>query len=278
MYYPIRFNPFVEYWGSDTIVRLGKTNSNVSGQISGQLKVPMVKLLSFDVRSYKLGNFLDYAPYTTISLHVPYFEPIELQPEIAYKMSKIEVYMTMDLFNGKSTLYVEGTEIGSSNHVLLATKSTQIGIEVAVGKTNKEEQIRNNAIQSIGFIGSVGGLAVGVASGNPLVTAGSIGMMTKNATQFLSNNIDRMKSYKGSSGDRTALEVNKRTYLMIERPKNIKRPTPELKGRVLNETRTLNTISGYTEISDIHFNPFDRNITDKEINEIVELLRTGVIL
>lgn len=279
MYYPVNLDNFVDYtYTADGGILVGKKVSSAMGRFQIKPTVPMVKILSFDLRSYKLNNFLDYSPYTKISLHIPLFAPIDLQPEIVYKMAVLEVYMTLDLTNGKSMIYVQGRQSGSSENVLVASESAQIGIDIAMGKTNKEEQDRNNALQSISFIGNIGGLLIGGASGNPLITAGSVNMLSKNTTQLLANSIDRLTSYKGSSGDRNALMVDRRMYLIIERPKNIKQPSNELKGRVLNETRTLNTINGYTEVSEIHFNPFDAIITDKEINEIVELLRTGVIL
>ena len=280
-YYPVNIPVYFSSVFDGVTIKLGKTATSSSGCIlNGGL--PYCELTKFYVSTItKFGNFLDYSPHTKITLHVPYFEPIELAPEIVFKMYLVVVYMSIDLNSGKSTLYVEGIlDPNNTSRIILATQSIQLGVDIAIGKSNKEEQTRNNALQAISVIGSLTGLAIGAKSGNPLITAGSIGSLTKQTKEFASNNIDRLTSYKGASGDRTALLCDKRVYLLIERPKDVIFPDASLKGKMCCKNLALSNLknTGYAEIGKINFNPSGSNITDDEINEIIDTLRSGVIL
>ena len=51
-----------------------------------------------------------------------------------------------------------------------------------------------------------------------------------------------------------------------------------INGYPSNTYESLSNLTGYTEIGDIQFNPMNYNITQDEINEIVAILRNGVIM
>lgn len=218
------------------------------------------------------NNFLDFAPYTKVSLYVPYFELIELDPVLVMGKT-ITGYVSLDVKSGMLSLYIE-----NGDGVLVCYKSSHIAIDLSLGKGNMEDINRNNILQTIGLVGSLTGLGIGVASGNPLITAGSIGLATKNVAQAMTNNVEHLKSYHGGNGNRTELVCDKNIKLIIETVKDIKRPLPALKGLVLKQSSGLDTITGYTEISYINFNPSNNAIMEDEIDEIVGLLRDGVIL
>ena len=48
-------------------------------------------------------------------------------------------------------------------------------------------------------------------------------------------------------------------------------------GYMSNMTKTIRYLTGYTEISECNLNNFSK-ATDKEVNEIMSLLKSGVIL
>lgn len=219
------------------------------------------------------NNFLDFNPYTRIRLYVPYFEMIELNPELVYNKS-ITAYVSLDVFTGMFTLYIERDE----DKLLIETRTVNVGIDISLGRTNAEEISRNNTLRAISTIGSLIGTGVGVASGNPLITAGGIGALTKNVTGALSDNIHNLKSYKGGSGDRTELVCDKNVKLIVETVKNVKEINTFLKGLPSHFNDQLSNVTGYTEIGEIHFHPSDELINDDEITEIIELLRSGIIL
>ena len=275
VYYPVDITKFANLGAVQTTMTLGKQNINYSNQPVTSQKASVL-IAEFDLTRY-FNNFLDFSPYTRYTLHVPFFDEIILP---VYKESftgTYYIYMSMDLTSGSATLYIEFEDSNQVTYVV-DTKTAQIGIHVAIGKSNKEEQTRNNILQALSMIGSAVGLYMGVSSGNPLVTAGSVGLLTKNVTSAINNNVDRLTSYKASSGNRSSLSIDKTIYLSIERPSRVYDISPMLKGKPYKQNQLLSFLSGYTEIGKINFNPNGKDIYDDEINEIIDILRTGVIL
>lgn len=218
------------------------------------------------------NNFLDYAPYTKIMLYIPFFEMIEIDPVLSMGKT-ITGYVSLDMSKGMLTLFIENSE-----SILVAYKSTKISVDLPIGKGNSEEMMRNNILHAISFMGSSLGLGVGLMTGNPLATVGSVGLLTKNVTQAMTNNIEHLKSYSGGNGSSSGLSCDKNMKLIIETVSNVELPDPAIKGYVLKETRSLSAVTGYTEISQMNFNPNGEPIMKDEIDEIVSLLRAGVIL
>jgi len=218
------------------------------------------------------NNFLDFAPFTKFTLFVPFFEKFDLNPQMIYGHT-VDGYLAIDTLSGMATCFIYLDET-----ILLDSHTCKLGISVPVGKSNKDEQNRNNLLQSISIGGSIVGLGVGAYTGNPLITAGSVGMLTGNITKYMQNNIDRLVSYKGGSGNRDGVSVDKSIRLCVERPKSYTQPNAHLRGRMMNANATLNTLTGFTQIGEIHFEPKGYDIYGDEISEIVELLKTGVVL
>lgn len=278
-YIPIDISKFA-YGGLHTggsIILGNKTLTDYSFDtpvVSGEW-LPSIKLFETGTITRTLNNYLDYEPYTKIKIYVPYFETIDLPLELVYGKT-VCGYVSLDVRTGRYVLYLY-TNDGTVER-LFASRETNIAIEVSIGKTNAEEIKRNNVLQSISMIGSVIGLGVGAYSGNPLITAGSVGMLTKNVTQAINNNVNHLTSVKGGNANRTELSVDKHIYLIKEVPQNVRYPNYALKGGVCKKNLSLSGVTGYTEIGEIHFNPSNVEIFDDEINEIIDLLRSGVIL
>lgn len=270
-YVPIAVKPFCLSWDERKPLCLGKYKYD-DIQVTELNGFHSIKLFSKTI-TRQFNNFLDFSPYTKINIYVPFFPLIELDPEKVYGHS-VDVYLSFDAWAGKLAYYVYLDDL-----ILINQNETLIGVNISIGSTNADDIKRNNILQSISLAGSLAGLGVGVASGNPLITAGSVGMLTKNVTQAMTNNINHLKNYKGGSGDRTEVYVDRHIQLIIERPKNVFIPDKEITGRPLEQTITLQSLTGFTKVGEIHFNPMNNEtITSQEITEIVELLRTGVHL
>ncbi len=275
-YYPFEVSKICnDVLQSTTGLHLGKASFTQFTPyiIRNQSSAPVKKWFEFSLSRY-FNNFLDFAPYTKVKLMVPFFDSFDLPLEICYTQTKIEGYLTLDVKTGlmRFSLFTGGG-------LFLFDKTIKIGIDIPLGKSNAEEIQRNNVLQAISFGGSLFGLGLGVASGNPLITAGSAGLLTKNIAQAMNNNVDRLSSYQSNSGDNTSLSCDKDIRLLIERPKDVRFPDIAIKGRVCRRKTTLDNLkNNYTEIGDIIFNPSNEVIYDDEISEIVDLLKSGVIL
>lgn len=273
--YPFSLDNFFDVT-SVTSMYFGKTSITQNGYyltINGSGQGAPIKKWCSIALSRTFNNFLDFAPYTKIQLYLPFFDIIDLPLEKCYGYN-IDVYLSIDQHTGKSTVWLVRYEDG----LMIYTNSTKLSIDLPLGKTNAEEKERNNILQAVSGLGSAIGLAVGVYTGNPLVTAGSVGMLTKNVTSALNNNVDRLTSYKGGAESVDKWVCDKNIYLIAYRPQNIKYPDYHLKGAPNRTNDYLYNYSGYTEIGEIHFNPSGYDIYDDEISELTDLLRNGVIL
>lgn len=267
--------------GSQMWIRLGKITIGASTysydtthkvhQIDGLKGVNYSKWFEVTVTRTH-NNFLDFAPYTKIMLQIPYFGIIDLNPIDVYS-GTISVYLVVDVRSGYATIYIQ-----NSNGVTLCEKTSKVAVDISIGKSNAEEIRRSNILESISILGQVGMIASGVASGQPLVAGMGVSLLTKTASETINNNITRLTSLSGSGDSRDKQAQDGSIYVIIETPKDITVPDVALKGGVCKQNLSLSTVTGYTEIGEIHFNPSGYDIYDDEISELTDLLRNGVIL
>lgn len=273
-YFPIEVTALLYgNFSTPTTLGLGKKDCNYLTYEITALK--NVELFSLNVSRIH-NNFLDFAPYTTIKLYVPYFPLIELNPKKVYGYT-IKGYLRLDIWSGKLGLFIEQVD-SQSNVNLIYSNTVPIGIEVPIGKSNAQEVQRNNLLNAISFIGGIGALTLGAMSENPIVSTAGIGLITKTAVKTLSDNVEHLSGYVGGDGSRVEVACDKHIKLIVETPKDITVPDVALKGGVCKQNLSLSTVTGYTEIGEIHFNPSGYDIYDDEISELTDLLRNGVIL
>ena len=270
-YYPVLITPFLESSATEINIKIGTVSSSHTGTSILETKTSVQIFSSTNAKATRtFNNFLDFEPYTTFTIYVPFFESIDIPAIDMYK--GVNGYMSIDFTSGTATLYIT-TSTGQP----LITRSCNIATEFPLGATNRQEQQRNNVLQLISLAGSIAGTVIGVASGNPLITAGSLGLGAKNVVQYLQNNVDKY-SGRGGSGHKDAMACDKSIIIYKETVQNPKLPDAHLVGRPLNENKLLSTLSGFTKVGDIHFDPKGADIYNDEITEIITLLQNGVIL
>ena len=269
MYYPVKTDLFVKNEYVSHYLTIGTKVASFGTDDTKEIVkwYNSIELFNISVSRY-FNNFLDFSPYTKITLFIPYFPEINLTPEEIYGRY-IKCYISLDFSSGKATVYVYSNASSTApDSVLLDTKTAQIGIDIPLGKTNAEEQQRNKVLNGIDATIGFGGLALGGMSGSGLVTAGGLGMIGKTIKNELNNNITRLTSYTGGTGNHDMLAVVKQPMLIIQRPQNVKYPDLHLKGKPCRKNLPLSSVTGYTEIGEIHFNPSGYEIYDDEIEEI----------
>ena len=261
--------PFIESSETDQYVKIGSQTATLSENVK---RVTMwknsVKLFEVTITRY-FNNFLDFAPYTKLKLCVPYFGFIDIPMEYAYK-GKIEGHVAVDFSSGKGTLYLYQASI------LLTTKTAQLSISIPLGKTNAEEQKRNKVLHAIQ--GAVGVGMIALSGGNPLMAGAGIALAGKTVINAMNDNVDRLASYEGGQGDASMIAINKSIVGIYEMPQNIVLPNAHLVGKPCRQTLSLASLTGFTKVGDIHFDPQGEKIFQDEMDEIVNLLHAGVIL
>ena len=277
MYLPVNLTNLVQKNNTSENIVLGKSATGIPVTPIDKQKA-YYQIGSITITKY-FNNYLDFAPYTKLTLYIPFFEKIDIDPSLVYDKSTtsgtIDVYLSLDVISGKMTVYL----YRYSTNVLIASKSAQIGVVVPLGKTNEQEQMRNNILQGISLVGSVGAIALGGYSGNVPALAGGLALATKTTATLLQNNVDKLVGYSGMQGSRDGLSVHKICHLIKERPIVVANPDVDVRGKPCMRDMNLSSFtSGYLRVQEIHFDAKGEDIYSDEITEIVQLLKNGVIM
>lgn len=213
-----------------------------------------------------IGSFLDYSPYTKISIYLPYIGIHELSPDDIMN-STITVTYNIDVLSGACGAFISS----SSKGVLYSYNGSCIS-NIPLTSINFSSAIQN----AVSAVCSGAAIVAGVASGNAPITAmGATSMLGSAANTALNSkpSVQRSGSLGGSAG---VLSVQK-PYLIIERP-NLSVPANVQKfvGQTSNITSYLGSLKGFTMIEYVHIEGVPA--TDEEIKEIEALLKEGVYL
>ena len=220
------------------------------------------------------GSYLDYAPYTTISIYLPYigFKQLDVSKVMG---KKINVTYGVDFSQGIITAYISYYYDG--NKQVFAEFSGQMGIPLKV--TGKNTTAAENAVKDAAF--AVGGFALAAISvlaapatgGASLIgTAGAVGAgvnaigSTINATTVQPDSVSI-----GNAGAENWLISPQGCYVYIQRPRTA---TPEnfakTNGWATRYTGTISEFTGYLECSTV-INTV--SATAEEKNQITNLLK-----
>lgn len=269
-YYPINLSHFINAISIPVKVKLGKIQTNFEAYDTGFIN-NAVKIFSTTIIR-QFNNFLDFQPYTNIKLYVPFFNVFNIDPVTVYGHN-LDGYMSIDTHSGTATFYLY-----LDDNILLDSRSCQLAISLPLGKTNEQEQNRNNLLTGIQTAGSLLSVIIGAYTGNAVALSGGIALGSKTLSTMITNNVDRLTGYNGGNGNRDGLSVDRTIRLIYERVKNPITPDINLYGKILNEYKDLVDLSGFTKVGDIHFDAKGYDIYNDEISEIVSLLQGGVIL
>lgn len=225
------------------------------------------------------GSYLDYAPFTTVSIYLPY---IGIKPlDVSKVMGKtINVTYGVDFSQGIVTAYISYYYDG--NKQVFAEFSGQMGIPLKI--TGKNTTAAENAVKDAAF--AVGGFALAAISvlaapatgGASLIgTAGAVGAginaigKTVNAMTVQPDSIST-----GNAGAENWLLSPQGCYVFIQRPRTA---TPEnfkdTNGWATRYTGTISEFTGYLECSTV-INTV--SATAEEKNLITNLLKQGVYI
>lgn len=234
---------------------------------------------SIDISEY-FGSALDYAPFTKISIYLPYIGLKQLNVDEIMN-NTIELQYNIDLFTGacvaeikvgNAVLYSFNGNI--ANQIPITAESFDsflravIGAVAAVGVT-----VASGGAGSAVAAGSMAGEAGATATGLSAAGAASIGTTSANAV--LSSKPDIQ--HAGSMASNTGYMANKRPYILIEYPRmSVPKNYQNYSGYPCNVTFNLGELSGYTAISDIHLDGIPA--TDTELDELETILKGGIII
>ena len=207
------------------------------------------------------GSYLDYEPYTSIDIYLPFIGIRKLSTDDLMPKS-VHVKYHIDILTGSCVAMIKCSKDGHGGvmYTYQGNCATEIPVtSIGFGNTVRSAISFGTSAATLISTGgaaapaSIGGMANSVMNAKPTITK--------------SNNI-------GASG---GLMANKTPYLIIHRANQCK-PANQNKylGYPAFITESVSGLSGYTSFEAIRLNNIKCN--DDEMNEIMQLLKEGVIL
>ena len=213
-----------------------------------------------DLQSYENGDFRDFEPYTTYEIYLPYVGFVSLDSsDLAGET--IGIKYTVDILTGdcQAAVYL----YNDANKRIIKTAAGKMGIECPITNSNATEIARN------GILATANGVKSVLSGEHP-------------ASAFIQAGLDiALNPYKQTGGlPQSGISMwmpSKATLIMSRMTAENPEDMETQMGYACQTKRTLSTLSGYTEVETIHLENMDP-ATSTEINEIEQLLKSGVIL
>lgn len=229
-------------------------------------------------------NYLDYAPNTLWEIYLPFVGWITLDARQLYN-ARVKIYYTFDFDTGLSTAYI----YNQTNTKIIWAGSCQLGMKLSIAVSNAEELARQKQATSLnlimGLMSSALSIGAGAYSGNAVAVMGGIMGASKTITSAVNTYnamIEKGQITTGSPDNSLYstkdVVIRKTTHSKVLTTTDEENNYKHLNGYPFRDYVALSTLtSGYVEIGDIHFDPKGQNIYNAEIDEIVGLLKGGVI-
>lgn len=235
--------------------------------------------------SGETDEYIEHEPYTTLEMYLAFVGWVKLNStQVLGK--RIITYYTLDYKTGMGTAFIYNV----TDNQLIYSSNCQFGIKLDLTTTNTTEITRqkqaNELNMILGLMTSALSIGVGVATENPVAVAGGILGAGKTVASFVNSNnmiFERAQTAFGTSeGVLHALVGTPILRYTYHKKITINETAyAHIQGYPMREYIAPLMIldSGfYCEVGEIHFEPRDSNIFQDEIDEIVSLLKAGVIL
>lgn len=224
-------------------------------------------------------TFMDYAPYTSIKMYIPYKDYIELNLDsVRGCRLALLYYVNYDDASANVILY------NTTNDHIEYQGQCQLGIKIGLSSTNQLE-INNQKIQ-LGVTTAVSTIAsiIGLASANPLLVAGGIaGIVGTSANAVAKANSMRVTGETAISSGNIGVINNQNVqfiqtkYEMVITTNADETSYENDKGLPFNNYLSITnaTSNEYLQFDDDNV-PIDNRMTKQEFNTLIGLLKKGV--
>ena len=216
----------------------------------------------------------------TYELFIPYYGWVKMNAsDIVAK--RLLVYYTLNPSTGSSTVYI----YNYTDSKILFSDTCVLGVSLGVTTTNLKEietqRKANSNNLKLGLISSGVSSAIGVIKGNPLTIATGLISASKTIANNVNSNMMLFERLQSSfSGGIDSLYASQ--HIVIKKTYHDTLTTNESKyahtqGYPINRYMVFTTLTGYTEIAELHFVTDESDIYSDEIEMIVNQLKNGVI-
>ncbi len=240
----------VRFGNYDSGISMRKVNNQFGSYSCGSMKI-----------SEKFKNYLDYAPYTRVILYLPFIGFITLNTNEVMN-STIAVNYNIDFLTGDciAQVSINKTGLKAVGYVF----NGNMGMQLPVTGANYS-RLYSSVAKGVGAIGA------GIVSGGAATIALAASGAALNTAMSAGGDIQKSGSISGNSGFLGEFTP----YIIVTKPvPNMSSGFNAIEGYIANARVNLGNIKGYARVKDIHLSI--ANATAAEINEIENLLKTGV--
>ena len=236
--------------GADEIIHLGNVDTGTNGaKVSSNFSTLNVGQIALPT---KYNSFLDFAPYTKITIYLPYIGFKEIDATIAIGKT-LKVAYVADVITGGciAQIFING--------VRFYEFSGEMGVDIPITASNRAQV-------EASYISNAVGMGASLASGN---ITGAVDSVLASATA----------KYNYSSTDtpnpNCVASVNRTCYVIIERPTYQELSQfNHTKGKMCNLSKTIGSLKGFT-ICDANIDLKGITATEQEKQEISSILSSG---
>ena len=236
--------------GADEIIHLGNVDTGTNGaKVSSNFSTLNVGQIALPT---KYNSFLDFAPYTKVTIYLPYIGFKEIDATIAIGKT-LKVAYVADVITGGciAQIFING--------VRFYEFSGEMGVDIPITASNRAQV-------EASYISNAVGMGASLASGN---ITGAVDSVLASATA----------KYNYSSTDtpnpNCVASVNRTCYIIIERPTYQELSQfNHTKGKMCNLSKTIGSLKGFT-ICDANIDLKGIPATEQEKQEISNILSSG---
>jgi hypothetical protein len=285
----VRYMPIQPAWvgglGNQDTIKLGMIEKGgFVDTLSGN--TPPVRNIGKIEISSRYNSFVDFAPYSQLSLFLPYHGFIDLDINI-FNGNYLQVYAVYDVMSGTIQYFIYCEYKENHRQFIVNSVVAKMGIDIPITLQTKND--RDSAIfQNVSStVGGLIGAGIGIASGNPI----GIAMGATSGVQAMtSTNASAPLNVKGNIAETGALYAPNRCRIILRRPtiqasdtgNNKKSTWLKYVGRTACYGYTLGDKkmkgSGLTICENPRISFSKTTPLQSEIEEIYEILSKGVIL
>ena len=245
--------------GGSATIKVGYLDSQVASDwVDNQYTT--IDCGTVNVREY-FGNVFDYAPYTRISLYLPFIGIVDLDVADVMRGSVSVVYH-VDVLTGACLADVIIKRDSAGGVIYQYSGSAIVTYPVSSG---------NYMGMVAGVLSVAGGIAGTILSGGalaPALVGGAVGM------SHLHTDVGKSGGFSGCAGAMGA----KKPYLIISRPQTRMAGNFEhFTGLPANSHVTLSSCSGFTRVKSVYVKTTKKS-TDEEKAMIEAQLKKGVLI
>lgn len=242
----------------NTTIKVGYLDSEVP---SAYIEQQYINVSCGSVNLYEqFGNVFDYSPFTDVQLYLPFIGIVPLNVADVMR-STISINYGVDVLTGACLAQVEISRDGNSSILYQYSGNCAVQYPISSGSYM-------GIVSSL--ISVAGGVAATVASGGaaaPLALGAAGGIMNAHTS------VQHSGSFTGNAGAMGC----KTPYLIITRPQTKVADNAEImQGYTTNSYVTVGDCTGYIKADSVHV--INVNATDEELNQINDLLLSGIII